>query len=580
MKNLIYPCLRKSFILIITIIIKQYIACSQTTFQRILDDTSTVYERGSSVIQTYDYGYLILADITGFQPTTLLIKTNNIGKVEWAKKMDKGISICHAIDGGYIIAEYGLTKIDSLGNVQWRKTYGGGLASVQQTSDSGYIAVGSGVLIKTDLNGDTIWTRQYVGGWGISVDETYDKGFIVAGSSSLGAGDNDVFLSYFDSSGNNIWSKTYGEWQGDMGWYVEQTLDSGFIITGRTHISSGTADSDIFLIKTDNSGNIQWAKTYERFGCEYWGYVVHQLNDGGYIVLGDLVCMGTGDWAVLLNIDSIGNIRWERYYDDIRIAANNFSLTSDGGYIITGRKIISPGYGIDLLKTDSAGNSGCNESIKNSGVSSVNFLVSSWSFSTTSGAIVVTDTINVNSIAIIDSILCIVCSDTPVANFGYVAPITNSTIQFYDSSQIASSWYWNFGDGNNDIIQNPIHTYTDTGFYNVCLTVYNDCGSDTLCKTIRIDSVVTNIREYLFQKAIKVYPNPNSSEFIIEILSRNKVKILQISVLNINGQVIYEEKQLSQPYQKKINLIGYAKGIYNLRIVTDSCVINKKLVIE
>jgi len=135
----------------------------------------------------------------------------------------------------------------------WTKTYGGGggdeANSVQQTSDGGYIIVGNTYsygegleniyLIKTNSLGDTVWTRTYGGtdyNYGNSVQQTSDGGYIVAGNTdSYGAGGFDVYLIKTDASGNTTWTKTYGGSSTEWGNSVQQTTDGGYIVTGKTN---------------------------------------------------------------------------------------------------------------------------------------------------------------------------------------------------------------------------------------------------------------------------------------------------------------------------------------------------------
>jgi hypothetical protein len=180
-----------------------------------------------------------------------------------------GLSISFGAGGGDIF----LIKTDASGNVQWAKTYGGTSAdeafSVQQTSDGGYIVVGltnsfgAGTedifLIKTDASGNLQWAKTYGGAIGdraLSVQQTSDGGYIVAGlTNSFGAGGLDIFLIKTDASGNVQWAKTYGGTDWEDAFSVQQTSDGGYIVAGRTW-SFGAGGSDIFLIKTDANGNI------------------------------------------------------------------------------------------------------------------------------------------------------------------------------------------------------------------------------------------------------------------------------------------------------------------------------------
>lgn len=135
--------------------------------------------------------------------------------------------------------------------------------SVQQTTDNGYIiagytcSFGAGgadvYLIKIDANGDSIWTRTYGGtaddgGW--SVQQTSDGGYIITGvTNSFGAGADDVYLIKTNANGDTLWTKTYGEADDDLSYSVQQTADGGYIVAGSTW-SFGVGTYDVYLIKT------------------------------------------------------------------------------------------------------------------------------------------------------------------------------------------------------------------------------------------------------------------------------------------------------------------------------------------
>jgi hypothetical protein len=141
-----------------------------------------------------------------------------------------------------------------------------------------------------------------------SVQQTSDGGYIVASyTNSFGAGDYDILLIKTNAFGNVQWAKTYGGADFDRANSVQQTSDGGYIVTGRT-TSFGAGGWDIFLIKTDASGNIIWAKTYGGIGSD-WAYSVRQTSDGGYIVAGETRSFGAGsDDIFLIKTDANGNI--------------------------------------------------------------------------------------------------------------------------------------------------------------------------------------------------------------------------------------------------------------------------------
>ena len=261
--------------------------------------------------------------------------------------------------------------------ISFTKTFGGTdwdvCSSVQQTTDGGYIITGSApsfangddelYLIKTDANGDSLWTKIFSGGRGSSVQQTADGGYIITGATFLGNGDDDVCLIKTDQSGNEQWFKTFGGTEWDVGYSVQETTDGGYIVTGLT--SSFGNWSDLYLIKTDGSGNEQWFKI---FGGTYLdiGESVQQTNDGGYIITGATSSFGNGSEEVLLfKTDGNGDSLWTKTFggsDMDEDWGNSVKQTNDGGFIITGwtHPDNTPGSLEDsevlLIKTDESGN--------------------------------------------------------------------------------------------------------------------------------------------------------------------------------------------------------------------------------
>jgi hypothetical protein len=175
---------------------------------------------------------------------------------------------------------------------------------------------------------------------------------------SFGAGGVDIFLIKTDANGDLQWAKTYGGTNDDYASSVQQTSDGGYIVAGGTR-SFGAGGRDIFLIKTDANGNIQWAKTYGGTNWD-WAFSVQQTSDGGYIVAGYTYSFGAGDGDIfLIKTDANGNIIWAKTYGGTYSdGAYSVRQTSDGRYIVAGgtNSFGAGGYDFFLIKTDVNGN--------------------------------------------------------------------------------------------------------------------------------------------------------------------------------------------------------------------------------
>ena len=184
----------------------------------------------------------------------------------------------------------------------WTKTFGGPLAdagnSVRQTIDGGFIVAattssfGAGgqdvYLIKTDENGDTLWTKTFGGqanDRASNVVQTNDNGYAIFGTTnSFGNGGDDFLFWKTDSLGNTQWYKTYGGAVNERAYEGLQTLDSGYVIVG----DSLGSNSKAWMIKTDKAGNFTWGRTIgNHFANNYFtGRSVQQLNNGQYVMVG------------------------------------------------------------------------------------------------------------------------------------------------------------------------------------------------------------------------------------------------------------------------------------------------------
>ena len=377
---------------------------AQITFQKTFGGTGD--DKCYFVKQTNDDGFIlggqtkILA--TGADYDVYLVKTSSDGTLLWTKTygrtgVDVGESVSQTNDGGFIISGYTKTlssgadydvyllKTTSNGSLQWSYSYGGtgddrGL-SVQQTNDGGFIiggntnSFGAGgsdmYLVKTDSGGLFQWTKTFGGTnqeFGYSVDKTNDGGFIIGGqTSSFGAGGSDMYLVKTDSDGTMQWTKTFGGSASDQGFSFHQTNDGGFIIGGQT-LSFGAGASDAYLVKTSSDGSLQWAKTFGGTSADP-GFSIQQTIDEGFIITGQTSSFGAGTTDMyLLKTDSVGSLQWSKAMGGTGADQGYYvEQTNDGGFIVGGQtKSFGPGNNVVfLLKTDSNGNSGCNETNTN-----------------------------------------------------------------------------------------------------------------------------------------------------------------------------------------------------------------------
>lgn len=258
----------------------------------------------------------------------------------------------------------------------WEKTFGGNGfdegRDVKECFDGGYIIVGSTssfgqgyfdvYLIRTDENGETLWTKTYGGqsnDRGYSVLQTSDSGYIIVGNTqSFGNGSSDVWIIKVNKNGELMWSRTYGGTYADGGLYIVKTFDSCYVISGYTKSFSNNLDADIYLLKIDENGNLLWERNYglRGFGLDEFGYCVKEADDNGLIIVGyGRFPNGHGvDDLWVLKTNSEGETLWTKIFGG-ELADYGYSVLVDNNFLFVGYAG-SFDRNIYLIKTDNNGN--------------------------------------------------------------------------------------------------------------------------------------------------------------------------------------------------------------------------------
>jgi len=264
----------------------------------------------------------------------------------------------------------------------WAKSYGGTehdyAASIRQTPDGDYLVAGHTYsfgngyydvwVLKLDSNGNILWQKTY----GSSTTETTrameltsEGGCVVAavlGDPVILGDDADIWLIKLDKDGNIEWQKKYNQSRWDSVTSIQQTPDNGYIVLGRSRIND---DYDTWILKLDKNGVIQWQNLYRGSNDEFGNCLIKTAN--GEYAIGGLVQYVDYQthkiWAniLMLKLDSDGNIIWQKQYGAGKHYAGTSSIqqTQDGEFIIAGG-ISDPEDYLDstmcVLKLDDAGN--------------------------------------------------------------------------------------------------------------------------------------------------------------------------------------------------------------------------------
>ncbi len=345
-------------------------------------------DRGEVFLETDDGNYVILGtadsndgDITGNHGSSdaWLIKLNDSGELIWEKSYggslaDYGYALDLTSDGGYILAggssssdgdvsenkgslDAWAVKLSSEGVIEWESSFGGSLGesftSILQTADGGYIASGYTSssdgdvsqnngnndywVVKMDATGGLVWEATYGGSEYETAHEITtgeDGGFVLVGETSSSDGDVTGFKGYYDvwvvkidATGAIQWQKTYGGTGQESGYAIVSTMDGGYAITGRTYSTDGDVvgqhgNQDFWVVKLDNVGTLEWQNTLGgSFGDS--AYDIQQTFEGDLLVAGYTqstdgdISESFGAWDMwLVKLDQSGSMVWEKSYGD------------------------------------------------------------------------------------------------------------------------------------------------------------------------------------------------------------------------------------------------------------------------
>ena len=299
---------------------------------------------------------------------------------------DDAHCIVQTTDGGYVMC--GVTdsvlgntsssnnlyvvKVNNAGHIQWSRVFDSlGLGnSIIQTTDGGYVILPSDdrfSLLKLDNGGNVQWMKSIAAGYAgraYDIIQTADGGFAACGvcPQIVGAG-LDVFVMKLDAGGNLQWARAIGGPNNDYGHAIIQTLDGDLAIAGKTQSFGTAGDVNFYVLKLSGTGALKWAKTIGGpYGDE--GRDIVQNADGSLAVCGmaySFNTIGTTDIYVV-KLDINGNLLWNRVinrhiqysFDD----ANSIIATADGGFVVGGTNMIfGPGGDVFYLaKLDAQGN--------------------------------------------------------------------------------------------------------------------------------------------------------------------------------------------------------------------------------
>jgi hypothetical protein len=471
-------------------------------------------------------------------------------------------NLIRTLDGNFVVAGTTrlaggllgstIAKIDSLGDTLWTKSYGPNLYmwnySIRQTSDGGFIfcgatnSYGAGLydvlLIRMDSVGDTLWTKVYGGpldDYGSHAEQTMDSGFIVTGNTkSFGAGGSDAFLIKTDAMGDISWMKTYGSTLDNIAESVIQTSDSGYVMTG-----------DFTLIKTNAAGDTLWTRRINYVS----GSLVRQTSDNGY-----LVC---GPGIHFLKFDSSANLIWHAHYQTVYITfdgvhqhyqtdARSIEQTADGSCVIAGAEgQTDVGYVSFILKTDSNANYQWLHSIGDNffSIPRESVLPASdggYFFYSSDHSLYKT---NSNGVYY--------CNPVSGTGYSYVEQGMVTSTLLYVSCAVADA---NFATSNA-----PLTVTDSTSFVTYCFQ-----------QTVGIQNPEENLQ-------INIFPNPAGHSFTVQLPEESIASYAKLAIVDVTGREVCDQNLISRSTVINHQL---SPGIYFVKVKAGGREYTHKLVVE
>ncbi|MBI4932109.1 MAG: T9SS type A sorting domain-containing protein [Bacteroidetes bacterium] len=485
-------------------------------------------------------------------------------------------------DGGYImsggimvppiIIQNFIMKTDFIGDSLWTKTYESPNPNLKSnlgvflSKDGGYFIpvgffIGGNIgqpdhycLIKTDSNGDTVWAKRVVPG-----NVMYEN---ADGTYTVMAGMHDLWK--VDSGFNNILfgKKYYGYSQ--MKW-MEPTEDGGYIIYGNSQVyaSGGAGDRDLYVVKTDSMGSVQWSHSYGTTNMEYlaWGNkCIQQTNDKGYIFTGT-TDVASIPYILVVKIDSSGNLQWSKTYGGgvggVDLGVNIRQVVGAIGYILLGItrgvETVQSDNRTLLARLDGTGNLTW---AKMYGSVATNPLGNDWASiveNTNNGGFVLSGGTETMGAGDWDGWLI----KTDVNGVSGCNEISTSPTVLVPNIIV--------GAGGIDSSETP-GIITNEGPLVI--------GTWQMPDSFLCSSIITGVNEYGLENLISLYPNPTSGLFSVSGLQST---VYGLEIYNVFGECIHQH--ISTSAHQQIDLREAPDGIYFVKIETEQGMISKKVVV-
>tara|TARA_R110001592_G_scaffold351907_1_gene649363 strand:- start:151 stop:1971 length:1821 start_codon:yes stop_codon:yes gene_type:complete len=511
--------------------------------------------------------YIMISNILNSLDTNKITRFNSLGEIILQKSFIDTVGVVHSIIatekntfllGGWkydqnLKYHIALMEIDNNLDTIWQKTYSSGSSHESfrdfvTTQDSGFVVLarswtngGAISLIKLNSSGNIEWSEMF----GSTVDYSpgvllpKDDGYNIVGTILNGGGNTDFFIIKTDLNGKTKWTKKIESTETE-GLQDAQLMNNGnILISGRSINSSGF--SSLLLVMTDSLANILWSKTYSNSGAFLDTYSdIEIINDSTIIAVGieDSWTSISSPLSFVQNIDTSGSVRWTKLIKQDQLSLKQVIPNNYNSALILGEITSPTNNSIQDIYIENSSLDlnfiGCSDSLVTAFEIPVSFTTDTITLDSVNGTFQATNITDWNLYlsSYNDSLLCSICNNFTASGFTYSDSLL--TVNFSDTISGSTSWYWNFGDGNTDTTQNPSHTYSSPGTYNVCLSVSNICNSDTICDSVTV--IITGINELINENQVKVFPNPFSKTTNLQMSV--ELKNATLNIYNSFGQVV------------------------------------------
>ncbi len=589
------------------------------------------FDDSFSMVQTTDGGYALSGHTDSYGAASYdmyVVKVDNAGSLQWTQAIggtaiDMNFSVIQTSDGGYAAAgltySYGsgscdfyIARLDNTGSLQWSQAIGGTGTEesfcVFQTTDGGYVMAGNTnsfgagnydfYVVKLDNTGGLQWTRT-IGGtaadYGRSVVQISDGSYVVAGyTKSYGAGLNDVYVAKLNSAGTLQWSKAIGGAAGDeYGYVIAQTTDGGYVITGNTG-SFGAGGNDVYVVKLNSAGALQWTRTVGGTGTEESGTLV-QTTDGGFAIGGRTNSYGAGgNDMYLVKLNNAGALQWTK---TIGAAGDQWChalfKTSDGGFALSGHAI-SGNCEMYLVKLDAAGNccmaagsggasgSGGTLVTPAAGSGSGGTLTSPSSNSGSGGVLTVDCALPSELLSFtVDSyegtkVICSWVTATETANDYFIIERSSDGNNFWEAGRVKGA-----GNSNSEqhysFVDHPAIFGVEEVYYRLRQVDYNGRYSYSQVVSLLINNE---------KPILKIYPTISDGKNTVLSISGVQLQAATIIICNIFGQEIFSRPvcntdNLTYGFSQAIVIGGELdRGIYFVRVISGGRIYSERLIVE